>query len=58
VQALIENRLGEVSRRMADLRHVQRVLTSALATCQEHAPSGRCKVVDDLSTSARRTSRG
>lgn len=58
VQSLIENRLDEVSRRMAELRHVKRVLQGALRTCQEHAPSGRCQVVDDLSSSARRKSRG
>ena len=49
VQSLIEHRLGEVERRMAELRHVERVLHGALETCREHAPSGRCKVVDDLS---------
>lgn len=53
VQSLIEYRLDEVSRRMAELRHVKRVLERSLRTCQEHAPSGRCKVVDDLSSSAR-----
>lgn len=58
VQSLIENRLDEVSRRMAELRHVKRVLERSLRTCQEHAPSGRCKVVDDLSSSARGKSRG
>lgn len=58
VQSLIENRLDEVSRRMTELRHVKRVLQGALRTCQEHAPSGRCKVVDDLSSSARRKPRG
>jgi len=54
VQSLIEHRLAEVSRRMAELRHVKRVLERALRTCHEHAPTGRCKVVDDLSSSARR----
>lgn len=54
VQSLIEYRLGEVSRRMAELRHVKGVLERSLRTCREHAPSGRCQVVDDLSSSARR----
>jgi len=53
VQDLIERRLHEVSRRMTELQHVKRVLERALHTCQEHAPSGRCKVVEDLSSSAR-----
>lgn len=53
VQDLIENRLEEVSERMAELRHVKRVLQRSLAACREHAPSGRCKVVDDLSSKAR-----
>lgn len=58
VQSLIEHRLDEVSRRMAELRHVKRVLERSLRTCHEHAPSGRCKVVDDLSSSARGKPRG
>ncbi len=53
VQRRIEERLDEVSARMKDLRHVQRVLKSALTTCQEHEPTGRCGVVDTLSASAR-----
>ncbi len=58
VQVLIENRLGEVARRMAELGHVQSVLGKALQACQAHAPSGRCQVVDDLSSAARSKSRG
>ncbi len=53
VQSLIEQRLAEVSRRMAELRRVKRILEHSLHTCQEHAPSGRCKVVENLSSSAR-----
>ena len=53
VQSLIEHRLDEVARRMAELRDVQRVLERSLRTCREHAPSGRCKVAEDLSSSAR-----
>ena len=49
VQRLIEERLGEVATRMKDLRHVQKVLRSALEECHSHEKSGRCKVVDDLS---------
>ncbi len=53
VQERIEERLEEVSARMKELRHVKRVLKGALATCQEHGPTGRCGVVDTLSASAR-----
>ena len=53
VQRRIEERLEEVSARMKDLRHVQRVLKVALTTCQEHEPCGRCGVIDNLSASAR-----
>lgn len=53
VQGRIEERLAEVSARMKELRHVQRVLKAALATCQEHEPTGRCGVIDTLSASAR-----
>ena len=53
VQTLIEERLGQVAVRMKELRHVQRVLNASLKTCQEHEPSGRCQVVDDLTARAR-----
>ncbi len=53
VQARIEKRLEEVSVRMRELRHVQRVLKRALTTCHEHEPTGRCGVIDTLSASAR-----
>ncbi len=52
VQGRIEERLEEVSARMRELRHVQRVLKAALVTCQEHEPTGRCRVIDTLSASA------
>ncbi len=55
VQGRIAKRLEEVSVRMRELRHVQRVLKAALATCQEHEPTGRCGVIDTLSASARTT---
>ena len=53
VQHLIEDRLEEVGARMKELRHVQKVLRAALAECQGHASTGRCKVVDDLSARAK-----
>ena len=53
VQGRIAERLEEVSARMKDLRHVQRVLNAALTTCQEHEPTGRCGVIETLSATAR-----
>jgi MerR family mercuric resistance operon transcriptional regulator len=53
VQGRIEERLEEVSARMKDLRHVRRVLKAALTTCKDHEPTGRCRVIDTLSASAR-----
>jgi MerR family mercuric resistance operon transcriptional regulator len=52
-QKLIEARLEQVEARLKDLRHVQQVLRKSFATCQEHEASGRCRVVDELSTAAR-----
>lgn len=53
VQSRIEGRLEEVARQMAELRRLKRVLEGALRACQAHAPSGRCRVVDELASSAR-----
>ena len=53
VQELIERRLCQVSDRMKELRHVQRVLRASLETCEDHEASGRCQVVDDLTAKAR-----
>ncbi len=54
VQRLIEGRLVEVTTRMKELRHLQKVLRAALEECRDHEQSGRCKVVDDLSARSRR----
>ncbi len=53
VQGLIETRLTQVAQRMAELRRVQKVLRASLAECLEHEESGRCRVVDELTASAR-----
>ncbi|MCZ6463822.1 MAG: MerR family transcriptional regulator [Proteobacteria bacterium] len=53
VQQLIEERLAQVSVRMKELRHVQRVLRASLETCLEHEASGRCGVVDELTATSR-----
>ncbi len=54
VQRLIEERLAEVTTRMKELRHVQKILRTALEECRDHQKSGRCKVVDDLSARSKR----
>lgn len=48
VQALIEERLEDIDRRLSDLRHVQRVLRSALQKCVAEEQAGRCYVIDTL----------
>lgn len=53
VQKVIQERLDQVEMRMKELRHVQRVLRTALGTCEEHESSGHCRVVSDLSARAR-----
>ncbi|MGH8066626.1 MAG: heavy metal-responsive transcriptional regulator [Candidatus Entotheonellia bacterium] len=52
VQTLIEERLGDLEKRMADLRHVQRVLKATLKRCQETQWQGRCQIFDKLTASA------
>ena len=48
VQGLIEDRLEDVERRLKDLRHVRRVLKSALAKCRKLTKSDCCPVVESL----------
>lgn len=55
VQGLIEARLEEVGARLRELRNVEKVLRESLALCRAHAATGRCKVVETLSTQARRS---
>ncbi len=49
VRKVLENRLADVEERLSDLRHVERVLRSALETCRKTAGSGSCEVIDRLS---------
>jgi len=50
VQTLIEERLSSVRERLEELKRVERVLRSSLAACQRFERTGRCKVIDTLST--------
>ena len=54
VQGVIEGRLEAVEARMRELRHVRRVLRRSLEECREHERTDRCRVVDELSTRAKR----
>ena len=48
VQGLIEDRLADVEERLKDLRHVRKVLKSALEQCQQQRKSDCCHVVEGL----------
>jgi DNA-binding transcriptional MerR regulator len=52
VQVLIEERLSGLEKRMADLRHVQRVLKATLARCRETEWQGRCQIIDRLAAAS------
>jgi hypothetical protein len=49
VQPLIAKRLAEVSQRLKEMRHIQRLLQSFLATCHTQDQEALCHVVDTLS---------
>ena len=51
VQALIHERLTDIEERLKDLRHVQRVLKSALEKCKEMQQAGYCHVIETLRNS-------
>ncbi|TWT71489.1 Mercuric resistance operon regulatory protein [Crateriforma conspicua] len=48
VQGLIEVRLVDVEERLKDLRHVRKVLKSALQQCHQQKKSDCCQIVADL----------
>ena len=52
VQPLIAKRLAEVSQRLKEMRRIQRLLQSFLATCHAQDQDALCHVVDSLSSSA------
>lgn len=57
VQALIEARLGEIRRRMEDLRHARSVLVRWLEACRKRAKTGQCVVLDSLRLASRKPRR-
>ena len=48
VQGLIEARLADIEQRLKDLRHVRKVLKSALEQCHQQKKSDCCQVVAGL----------
>jgi len=48
VQPLVAKRLEEVTQRLKEIRHVQRILTSMLAMCHAQAQDASCPVIDKL----------
>lgn len=52
VQALIEDRLSDLEKRMTDLRLVQRELKATLKRCRETEWSGHCHVIDRLTAAS------
>jgi MerR family mercuric resistance operon transcriptional regulator len=48
VQGLIEARLEDIEHRLRDLRHVRKVLNSALGQCHQQKKSDCCHVVTGL----------
>ncbi len=54
VQELIQERLADAAVCMKNLRRVQRVLQSSLEVCREAERSGRCEVLDSLTTKTSR----
>ncbi len=52
VQTLVEERLAQVSQRLKDLRHVQRMLKSSLEKCKETERADCCHVIEALRTTS------
>ncbi|MGB9619786.1 MAG: heavy metal-responsive transcriptional regulator, partial [Armatimonadota bacterium] len=48
VQDLIHERLADIEKRLKDLRHVRRILKSALEKCKETQQAGCCYVIEAL----------
>lgn len=48
VQSLLEDRLTDIGKRMAQLRTIRSVLRASLEACHRGEPSGRCQVLDGL----------
>jgi len=48
VQPLVAKRLAEVTQRLQDMQHIQRILTSMLAICHAQEQNAPCPVIDKL----------
>ena len=48
VQPVVTKRLEEVTQRLQDIQHIQRILTSMLAMCHAQEHNAPCPVIDKL----------
>jgi DNA-binding transcriptional MerR regulator len=55
VQQLLEKRLDDITQRLKDLQHVQRVLKTSLRKCRQTGRAGTCHVMEDLGASPSRS---
>jgi DNA-binding transcriptional MerR regulator len=55
IQGLIEERLADIEKQLANLRHVQQLLKSSLARCRKTERSRCCHVVETLNTASLNT---
>jgi len=53
VEALIDNRLEGIARRMADYRRIRKELKASLEVCRAAARNGHCGVLDKLTVTSR-----
>jgi len=48
VKGLIEERLGDVEKRLKDLKHVQCVLKTALKKCKSQKETDCCRLIEEI----------
>ncbi len=53
VQAVISDRLAKIAEQLSHLKHAQKVLKSWLVVCHEAERTGRCGVIEGLTTGCR-----
>ncbi len=53
VEALIDNRLEGIARRMADFRRIRKELHASLEMCRAAATNGHCGVLDSLTRASK-----
>lgn len=48
VQTLMEQRLVDIEKRLADMKHLRAVLKTHIDLCRSSQTEGRCEVIDEL----------